>query len=177
MAPQLEDYQHIKEKIVDYLSRQGFSEKKLLQKVTDLKRHYPRTQRYFFYTPEHVQRVIDELKEAGLIDDRRYAEEVLRQLRDRKDGVHRIKQKMYRRLIPKQIIEDVLRGWQTEGLPQDYTAIIRETKRKLERLREKHPSKKEAYKIKSKLFAFLGQKGYTVEEIKDIIIQAEKLIT
>ena len=56
------DYQHIKEKIIDYLSRQGFSEGKLLQKVTNLKRHYPHTVRYRFYTPEHVQPVLDELK-------------------------------------------------------------------------------------------------------------------
>lgn len=169
IGPSAEDFQHIREKIVDYLSRQSFSEKKLIQKVTDLKRHYPRTKRYLFYTTEYVQQVINELKAVGLIDDRRYAEGILSQLRDRKDGIHRMRQKMHHRLIPKQIIEDVLREWQSEGMKQDYTAIIRETKRKLERLREKYPSKKQAYQIHQKLFTFLGQKGYAVDEVRRIL--------
>ncbi|MCH7493052.1 hypothetical protein IID19_05760, partial [Patescibacteria group bacterium] len=52
-APSPDDYQHIKEKLIDYLSRQGFSERKLLQKVIDLKRRYPRTKRYYFYTADN----------------------------------------------------------------------------------------------------------------------------
>lgn len=171
IKPQPEDYQHIKEKLVDYLARQDFSERKLLQKVTDLKRNYPRTERYRFYTQPHVQKVIDELKRQGLIDDRRYAQNVLRQLKDRKDGIHRIRQKMYRRLIPRDIIEETLKAWEEQGAQQDYTIILREAKRKLERLKEKHTSKKEQYTIRQKLFAFVAQKGYTVDEVKKIIDQ------
>ena len=167
--PSPEDYQHIKEKIIDYLSRQGFSEKKLLQKVTDLKKHYPRTARYEFYTTEHVQKVLNELKDMGLVDDEKYCRDVLRNLQDRKDGLYRIKDKMRRRLIPPSIIEKVLREWKQSGVSQDYTAIVRETKRKLERLNEKHPSAKGKYVVKQKLYAFLAQKGYGAEEIKEIL--------
>ncbi|MDD5040551.1 MAG: regulatory protein RecX [Patescibacteria group bacterium] len=168
-APTPDDYQHIKDKILDYLSRQGFSEKKLLQKVTSLKRNYPSTARYLFYTPEHVQKVLDELAAVGLVDDEKYCRDVLRQLQDRKDGLYRIRQKMHRRLIPRPLIEKVLGEWKQSGTKQDYTAIIRETQRKHERLKEKHPGAKEQYTVKRKLYAFLAQKGYGAEEIKEIL--------
>ncbi len=170
--PTAEDYQHIREKIVDYLARQSFSERKLLQKVTDLKKNYPKTKRYEFYTPVHVQKVLDEFKEQGLINDWQYARDVLRSLKDRKDGIHRIQQKMYRRLIPKEIIEAVLREWREEGKDQDYAVIIRETKRKAERLAEKYPGKREQYTNRQRLYAFLAQKGYEPEEIGEIIQRA-----
>ncbi len=172
LEPTPEDYQHIRDKILDYLSRQGFSEKKLLQKVTDLKKHYPNSRRYLFYTPEHVQKVLDELKVVGLVDDEKYCRDVLRQLQDRKDGVYRIKEKMRRRLLPPAVIETVLGEWKRSGVAQDYTAIVRETSRKYERLKEKYPSKKEQYTIRGKLYAFLGQKGYELDQIKEILGKA-----
>jgi SOS response regulatory protein OraA/RecX len=52
---------------------------------------------------------------------------------------------------------------------QDYTAIIRETKRKYDRLKEKFKTPKQQYTVKSKLYAFLAQKGYGAEEIKEIL--------
>lgn len=167
--PSPDDYQHIKEKLIDYLSRQGFSEGKLRQKVIDLKRRYPRAKRYYFYTAENVQQVIDELKTLGLIDDRKYAKDVLRQLKDRKDGIHRIRQKMHQRMIPAPIIQEVLQTWQKEGVNQDYSSIIRDAKRKCQRLQEKHPSPQDSYTVKSKLYVFLAQKGYTPDEVKKII--------
>ncbi|XOU94609.1 MAG: regulatory protein RecX [Candidatus Kerfeldbacteria bacterium] len=167
--PTSEDFQHIKEKLIDYLSRQGFSEAKLIQKVTDLKRRYPKTKRYFFYTKENIIKVTNELKDLGLINDRKYAESVLRQLKDRKDGIQRIRQKMYTRLIPTSIINEVLGEWQDQGTKQDDSIIIRDAKRKYERLCEKHQAKKEKYTIQTKLYAFIAQKGYTPDQIKEII--------
>ncbi|MFA6098306.1 MAG: regulatory protein RecX [Patescibacteria group bacterium] len=171
-SPTQDDFQHIKEKIVDYLSRQGFSEAKLIQKITNLKRYYPHTRRYQFYTPENIQIVIEELKTLGLIDDEKYCREVLRHLQDRKDGLYRIKDKMRRRLIPPAIIDKVLNEWKQTGVAQDYTAIIRETKRKYGRLKEKFLLPKEQYAVKSKMYTFLAQKGYGSEEIKEILRQA-----
>ncbi len=171
--PTSEDYQHIKEKLIDYLSRQGFSERKLLQKVTDLKKNYPRTKRYLFYTTQNVQKVINELKNQGYIDDQKYAKDVLRQLKDRKDGIQRMRQKMYTRLIPVNIINEVLGNWKELGSKQDYSIIIRDAKRKYERLCEKYPTKKDKYTIQTKLYAFLAQKGYGPDEIKNIISQAK----
>lgn len=168
-TPQPEDYQHIKEKLIDYLSRQSFSERKLLQKVTDLKRNYPRTKRYRFYDITHVQKVINDLKKQGYIDDKKYAQEVLRQLKDRKDGIQRIRQKMYTRLISPEVINEVLGQWKEQGTKQDYSIIFRDAKRKYERLCEKNKSKNDRYTIQSKLYAFLAQKGYTPDEVKEII--------
>ena len=167
--PTPEDFQHIKEKLIDYLSSQSFSEAKLIQKVIDLKRRYPKTKRYFFYTKENINKVIGELKSLGYIDDHKYAESVLRQLKDRKDGIQRIRQKMYTRLIPTDIINEVLGEWQEQGAKQDNSIIIRDAKRKYERLCEKHPAKTEKYTIQTKLYAFIAQKGYTPDQIKEII--------
>jgi SOS response regulatory protein OraA/RecX len=169
IGPTSEDYQHIKKKIIDYLSRQGFSERKLLQKVTDLKKHYPTTARYRFYTPVHVQKVLDELKGLGLVDDYKFAQSILNQLKDRKDGLYRIKEKMRRRLITQTVIDGVLKEWKQSGQGQDYTAIVRETKRKHDRIKEKFPSSKKEYEVRRRLYAFLGQKGYVTDEIKRIL--------
>ncbi|MFH0804717.1 MAG: RecX family transcriptional regulator, partial [Patescibacteria group bacterium] len=90
---------------------------------------------------------------------------------------YRIKDKMRRRLIQPVIIEKVLREWQQSGARQDYTTIIRETQRKRERLREKYPTEKGKYAVKSKLYAFLAQKGYGSDEIKEILRRTDGGVT
>jgi len=167
--PTTEDFNNIRQKIIDYLSRQGFSERKLLQKVTDLKKNYPKTKRYFFYTRPNVQKVIDEMKQEGYIDDLKYAKDVLRQLKDRKDGIQRIRQKMYRRLIPEKIISEVLGRWQQQGTKQDYSIIVRNAMQKKKRLEEKYPGKKNEYDRNQRMYAFLAQKGYLPDDIDKII--------
>jgi len=165
-----EVYAHIRNKIIDYLSRQTFSEKKLLSKVLELKRRYPRTKRYEQYTASNVQRVIDDLKGEGIIDDRRYAQDVLRQLRDTTNGIRRISEKMRRRLIPQGIIREVLEDFESQGRPQDYAKIQRETFRKYSELARKHPGLPPDHpKIRTALFAFLARKGYMPDDIGEIL--------
>lgn len=168
-TPTQEDYQHIRDKILEYLSRQGFSEKKLIEKVTRLKKSYPHTKRYRFYTHEHVTRVTGELKEEGVINDHVYAQDVLRQLLNKKNGILRIKQKMYRRLIPPEIIDEVLHEFELTGRQQTYDKIVRDVKNKLLRLKEKGvPARQHLPRV----YAFLAQKGYLPDDIKHILKQS-----
>lgn len=169
--PTEEDFKNIRNKILDYLSRQGFSERKLLEKVTRLKKNYPHSARYTFYTSRWIQRVIDDLKKEGFIDDKKYAQDVLRQLKNKQDGILRIKEKMYRRLIPPSIIEEVLAGFNREGRTQSYEKIIKNVKRKKEELQRKKIPKKEH---QMRLYAFLAQKGFLPDDIQQIMQQTQE---
>jgi SOS response regulatory protein OraA/RecX len=103
------------------------------------------------------------------VDDYTFAHGILRQLVDRKDGFYRIKEKMRRRLIPQSVIDKVLKEWKESGVGQDFASIVRETIRKYDRLKAKYQSPKNEYEIRGKLYAFLGQKGYVADEIKEIL--------
>ncbi|PIT87565.1 MAG: hypothetical protein COU31_02260, partial [Candidatus Magasanikbacteria bacterium CG10_big_fil_rev_8_21_14_0_10_40_10] len=170
-----ETYSHIREKIIDYLSRQGFSERKLFKKVTDLRKRYPSTARYAGYIGSNVQQVINDLKLEGVINDESYARDVLRQLKNKKDGPECIRQKLYCRLIPKETIELVMAEFSQSGFSQDFVSIIRETRRKKDELRKKlGTGKKAGYVLFQKLYAFLAQKGYYPDDISKIIEQSGK---
>lgn len=171
-----ETHDHIREKIIDYLSRQGFSERKLLRKVTDLRTRYPYSQRYAGYISRNVQEVLDEMKKEGIVNDASYAREVLRQLQDKKDGPARIRQKLFTRLLPKEIIESVMREFSEKGFQQDFSKIIRDVKRKHKDLELKlGHSQKARYVIWQKLYAYLAQKGYYPEDIRKIMHEVSGL--
>jgi len=168
-----ETYEHIREKIIDYLSRQGFSEKKLLKKVTELRERYPYTARYAGYISCNVQEVIIDLKKEGMVNDESYARDVLRQLKNKKDGPERIRQKLYRRLVPKEVIELVMAEFAREDFKQDFSRIIRDVIRKHKDLIQKYgKSKKANYIIWKKVYAYLAQKGYYPEDIRMITKKA-----
>lgn len=165
-----ETHDHIREKIIDYLSRQGFSEKKLLQKVTDLRTRYPYTTRYAGYISRNVQEVLDEMKKEGTVNDESYAREVLRQLQDKKDGPARIRQKLYRRLIPKDIVDLVMDEFEGKGFRQDFSKIIRDVKRKQKDLISKFGnSQKAKHIVWQKMYTYLAQKGYYPSDIRFIM--------
>jgi SOS response regulatory protein OraA/RecX len=173
-----ETYNHIREKIIDYLSRQGFSERKLLLKVTKLRERYPYTARYAGYISCNVQEVIDDLKAKGIVNDESYARDVLRQLKNKKDGPERIRQKLYRRLVPKEVIELVMSEFAHEGFTQDFSRFAHDVIRKNRDLVEKHgKSKKASYIIWKKIYAYLAQKGYYPEDIRIIMKKAGCLYT
>jgi|GEM_PF-5858995 len=168
-----ETYAHIRDKILDYLSRQGFSEKKLLHKVTDLRRRYPHTNRYAGYIASNVLKVIGDLKKEGIINDEAFARDVLRQLKDKKDGPERIRQKMYRRLIPKGIIEKVMQEFAADSFQQDFSSIVRDVRRKKEDLVDKYGrSRKASYVIWQKVYAYIAQKGYYPDDVRIIMHKA-----
>jgi len=168
-----ETYDNIRNKIIDYLARQSFSERKLLLKVLDLKRRYPKTRRYQEYTHANVQKALDDLSHEGVIDDRRYAREVLEQLMGKTNGVRRIAEKMSRRLIPQPIIDEILREFSEKGRAQDNAKIIKETLRKRDDIMRKHPGLAPNHRlIRSALYTFLARKGYMPDDIAGILDQS-----
>ncbi len=96
-----------------------------------------------------------------LIDDRRYAEKLCRQLFDvKKLGSYRVRAEMRRRGIPDGIISDVMESFEEEN-------------DSLERLEELVEKKYERYltdrKGVNKVKSALARKGYSYEEINEVL--------
>jgi len=162
------DLKNIYNKILDYLSKRDYSEEKLIQKITDLKKHYPRSRRYQNYNRENAEIALVLIKEYGYLDEERYARNLFDCLINKKDGLQRIKQKMLNRLIKKNIIDQLINDFQKES-KQDLTRIIELTKTKRGQLEKKYKNDRiKTIQIKPKLYLFLQQKGYTGDEIKRI---------
>lgn len=163
-----QDYLNIKNKIFDYLGRQDCSEKKLIQKVCDLKKNYPQTKRYENYDSENVLIVIEDLKKEGIIDEVKFLQNMIELSLDSKYGLNRIKQKMYQKLYKKENIEKVFKDFQENPIKRDFTRIIKITKQKREFLLKKYPQESD-YDINQRLFAFLAQKGFEFNEVGMIL--------
>jgi SOS response regulatory protein OraA/RecX len=168
-----EDYKNIRDKILDYLGRQDYSKAKLLEKVTSLKKNYPKTKRYAHYTPDNVQYVIDRLESLNLINEKRFLENMLYSGLRSQYGIRRITQKMYTRKYPKKLIESVLKEHAESGERHDLTRITSMAQRRKESLERKYPDA-DAYEIKERLFAFLAQKGFEYDDIQKIIESLKK---
>lgn len=166
-----EGRKHIYSKIVDYLSRQGFSESKLLQKVLLLKKRYPQTRRYDEYTKENVLEVLRQMREEGIVNDERYARDVLRQLKDGKNGIRLIEMKMRQRLIPFDIIEKILHD-PHEGLEQDYARILMELRTRKIRLEKKYKhDPRSRYLVRGRLQQYCASRGFLASEVQTLTQQ------
>ena len=103
----------------------------------------------------------DKLAELGIINDRRYAEKLCRQLFEgKKLGIYRVKQEMRLKGIPRDIIEETI-----EEFSEEVDSFAR-----LEELVEK---KYERYltdrKGVNKVKAALARKGYSYGEINEVL--------
>ncbi len=103
------------------------------------------------------------LAETGIINDRRYAEKLCRQLfESKKLGKYRVKQEMRMKGIPAEIIEEAMAEFSEEDDP-------------FERLSELVEKKYERYltdrKGVAKVTNALARKGYSYGEIKEVLSQ------
>ncbi|PKL72093.1 hypothetical protein CVV26_02990 [Candidatus Kuenenbacteria bacterium HGW-Kuenenbacteria-1] len=163
------DLKNIYNKMLDYLSKRNYSEKKLIQKIIDLKKYYPYSQRYQNYTRENAKIAMALVKEYGFLNENQYARNLLDYLINKKDGLRRIRQKMLNRLIKKEIVEKTINEFQKKS-KQDLTRIIELTKLKREQLQKKYKGDwKKTAQINNKLYLFIQQKGYTNDETKEIL--------
>ena len=164
------DFANIYSKILDYLARQDYSEAKLLEKVLNLPKYYSKTKRYENYTRENVEAVIEVLKEKGLIDENKFLERMLERSLSGEHGLRRIQQKMYQRRYKKENIKKVLDEFQEKNIQFDLTRISEKTKKKKQDFERKYKGDKvKLSQIRGRLFQFLGQKGYGVEEINKVL--------
>jgi len=165
---QTQDYQYIKDKILDYLSIQDYSEAKLLQKVLLLKQRYPKTKRYKNYTKPNIEFVIKRLVELKVIDEIRFLENLIYSSLASKYGIKKIQQKMYIKMYKRSNIEKILAKYNEDKPEKDFTKITTLTKFKKDTLLRKYPNES-TYDIDKRLFNFIAQKGFEYEEIKEII--------
>ena len=167
-----QDYINLKSKLLDYLGRQDYSEAKLLEKVCNLKKNYPQTIRYRYYTQKNVLLVIDDLKELGLINEIRFLENMIYSSLRSNYGIRRVKQKMYRHKYKKENIEHVLRQYEEDKPQRDLSKIISTTQRRKETLQRKYKDESD-YTLERRLFQFLAQKGFEYDEISTILKELE----
>ncbi len=164
------DLQHIYQKMLAWLADGEVSEKRLVDRIVRLKKLYPDTIRYVFYTKENAQKVVEKLCQQGLVDDRKYAARLFELLKDKKDGMRVIRRKMMSRKLPMHIVDDVLKEFEENGGKQDLEKITSAAKIKYQRLHEKYgadPKKK--YQINSKVYAWLALKGFNPDESRHIL--------
>lgn len=168
-----ETFTNIKTKLLDYLSRQDYSEAKLLEKVCNLKKYYPTTKRYEHYTPHNVRIVIEHMKQLGYINEIRFLENILLQGLRSEYGMQRISQKMYRKKYHKDNIKQVLENKDQFETERDYSKIQRLLERKKETLLHRYPNES-VYELRKRLMGFLMQKGFSYEEITMLLESKEE---
>ncbi|HCC22665.1 TPA: hypothetical protein DF272_00595 [Candidatus Falkowbacteria bacterium] len=169
------DFTNICNKILDYLGRQDYSEAKLVEKVTNLKKYYPKTKRYDNYTSENVTRVIEELKKKGVMDEVKFLTRMLEAYLGREYGIRTIERKMRERKYKKENIVEVIDSYRRSGSEFDYTKIEKVAVKKKEQWEKKYyDDKQKFYQIKTKLYVWLAQKGFESGEIKQIITRIYK---
>ncbi|MBI4652829.1 RecX family transcriptional regulator [Candidatus Kuenenbacteria bacterium] len=163
------DLKNIYNKLLDYLSKRNYSEEKLIQKIINLKKYYPHSQRYQNYNRENTKIAISLIKEYGFLNEKEYARNLLNYLINKKDGLKRIRQKMLNRLIKKDIVKKTISEFRKK-FKQDLTRIIELTKLKREQLQKKYKNDwKKTSQINNKLYLFLQQKGYNGDEITEVL--------
>ncbi|MEK7584132.1 MAG: RecX family transcriptional regulator [Patescibacteria group bacterium] len=162
------DLKNIYDKMLDYLSKNDMAEARLVDRVHRLQLRYPRSERYRRYSKENCRVVIPLLREEGYVDDERYARRVFDSLKDKRDGLRMIRQKMLRRQIKVTVVDELLKKF-SEAVRQDLTKITEAARKKLHQLRDKYasdPVKK--FQIRQKVYAWLAMKGYSSEETASI---------
>lgn len=102
------DLKNIYNKMLDYLSKRNYSEEKLIQKIINLKKYYPYSQRYQNYNRENAEIALSLVKEYGFLNEEQYGRNLLDCLVNKKDGLMRIRQKMLNRLIKKDVVEKII---------------------------------------------------------------------
>ncbi len=113
------------------------------------------------YPEEICCEVCDMLSEKGIIDDRRYAEKLCRQLFEvKKLGEYRVKQEMRRRGIPREIIDEVTEKFSEEDDP--YTRLMELVERKYARYLDDENGVR-------KVTGALVRKGYSYSEVREVL--------
>ncbi|ANM29910.1 hypothetical protein ABI59_10485 [Acidobacteria bacterium Mor1] len=146
-------YDKALQKAMDRLSRRAHSRRELDLKLRRLE-----------YETAVRERVLDRLTELGLIDDRAFAEAVVRDTAARKPaGPRLLKQKLMQKGVDGQTVDDVL----ADLAP----AADEQAEQALELVRKKLPSmaRLDAVTRKRRLYGMLGRRGFDYEAIESAL--------
>lgn len=168
------DLKRLRVKALAYLAQADMAEKRLVKRLTRLPKLFPRAPRYASFTAENAWKIVDGLRQEGLVDEKRFAEKVLHNLKDRRDGWRTIRLKMLRRDIQPTVVDEVMGRFKVSEQKQDLNKIIASATVKFGRLLEKSSNDpKRKSQVKPKLYAWLAMRGYDGDDIKEIIKHVE----
>jgi regulatory protein len=144
------EFETAKSRAMYLLTARAYTEKQIGEKLTKN------------YSPETVKLTLNWLIEREFIDDRKYAENRLRYLREsKKYGSLRIKNELKRKGVPDDIIADVM----ADDKERDYVAAI------VERISKKHLDKLGTREGEAKIFASMARYGFLYGDVKKAISQ------
>ena len=130
------------------LDMRDHSEKELRQKLSRK------------FDENSVNTAIEKLLDLGLVNDRRYAELLVRELYERKKyGKSRIKSELYKRGIASDTINDVIEEYENENEPDNIQTIV-------DIIRKKYYNKLIDEKSRQKVIAALVRLGYSFGDIR-----------
>ena len=115
-----------------------------------------------YHDPALSRNICDRLREAGLIDDRRYAEKCAEYLIERKKyGIYRAKQEMLHRGLEKTLVENALADFE-EQAEENIPAVLEKKYGRL--LTDPHDRK-----AREKVIAGMARLGYNFQSVRDAI--------
>ena len=112
------------------------------------------------YDENSVNTAMEKLIDLGLVNDRRYAELLVRELYERKKyGRNRVKNELYRRGIDSEIINEVIEEYENESEQDNIQTIV-------DIIRKKYYNKLIDEKSRQKVVAALVRLGYSFSDIR-----------
>ncbi|MBP3938091.1 MAG: regulatory protein RecX [Clostridia bacterium] len=107
-----------------------------------------------------VNEAVEKLVDLGFINDRRYAENLTRELFERKKyGKNRVKNELFRRGIDSEIINDVIENYENENDTDNVKTIV-------DIIRKKYYNKLVDEKSRQRVVAALVRLGYSFSDIR-----------
>ncbi len=112
------------------------------------------------YDAHSVDTAVEKLVDLGLVNDRRYAELLTRELFERKKyGKNRVRSELFRKGIDSDIVNEVLEAYEEENEPDNVEKIV-------DIIRKKYYNKLIDEKSRQKAVAALVRLGYSFSDIR-----------
>ena len=112
------------------------------------------------YDEQSVDTAVEKLLDLGLINDRRYAELLTRELFERKKyGKNRVRSELYRKGIASETVNEVLEEYENENEPDNVQTIV-------DIIRKKYYNKLVDEKSRQRVVAALVRLGYSFSDIR-----------
>ncbi|MBQ7044366.1 MAG: regulatory protein RecX [Clostridia bacterium] len=112
------------------------------------------------YDENSVDTAVEKLIDLGLVNDRRYAELLTRELFERKRyGKNRVRSELYRKGIASEIVNEVLEEYENENEPDNVQTIV-------DIIEKKYYNKLIDEKSRQKVVAALVRLGYSFSDIR-----------
>ncbi len=148
------EYQFLKKKAINILARRRYSEKELRRKLESDKKYAP-----------HIDRVIDDFKKLGLIDDLQFAAGVIHRLLVSGARSKRyIRQKLYQKGVPREISEKAIDNELADY--DEYRAALKLARKKYKMVRHQPQ-----LKTKKRIADFLRGRGFEWDVINHVLTE------